>query len=163
MENYDDKIEFARHILEHNSSLINLADTKAGILIGINGIILVLLFSIDQQVLSLITKFYLVSTGTLLTLSSVYAVLTILPRLTSEERLTRIYFKYVEKLTREDYLKTWENLKGSQILEDYLNNIYNLAKLQAKKYNHLYTSVILIIIGIIMLASSLILFYFTSF
>jgi Family of unknown function (DUF5706) len=148
--------------MEHNSSLINLADTKAGIILGINGIVLALLFSIDQQLLSHITKIYLICTGILLTVSSVFAVLTILPRLTSENTVTKIYFNYVQKLSRQDYLESWKNVSLNEILEDYLNNIHNLTKLQAKKFGHLSTSVVLIIIGIVMLAVSLILYYFTS-
>ena len=45
----NEKIDFAKSVLEHNLSLINLADAKAGILLGINGVVLALLFGIEKE------------------------------------------------------------------------------------------------------------------
>jgi hypothetical protein len=45
----NEKIDFAKSVLEHNLSLINLADAKAGILLGINGVVLALLFGIEIE------------------------------------------------------------------------------------------------------------------
>jgi hypothetical protein len=54
----EDKIDFAKYILEHSSSLINLADTKAGILLGINGIMLALMFGIEKESLAYAVKIF---------------------------------------------------------------------------------------------------------
>jgi hypothetical protein len=45
----NEKIDFAKSVLEHNLSLINLTDAKAGILLGINGVVLALLFGIEKK------------------------------------------------------------------------------------------------------------------
>ena len=45
----NEKINFAKSVLDHNLSLINLADAKAGILLGINGVVLALLFGIEIE------------------------------------------------------------------------------------------------------------------
>ena len=44
----NEKIDFAKSVLEHNLSL-NLADAKAGFLLGINGVVLALLFGIEKE------------------------------------------------------------------------------------------------------------------
>jgi hypothetical protein len=54
-----EKIDFARFINEHNLQLIGLVDTKASIIVGINGVILGLL---SQSILGLLSQ----STGTII-------------------------------------------------------------------------------------------------
>ena len=56
----NEKIDFAKSVLEHDLSLINLADAKAGILLGINGVVLALLFGIEKETSTgLSTPFFL--------------------------------------------------------------------------------------------------------
>ena len=54
----NEKIDFAKSVLEHNLSLINLADAKAGILLGINGVVLALLFGMEKEIPSFF-KYYI--------------------------------------------------------------------------------------------------------
>jgi hypothetical protein len=46
----NEKIDFAKLVLEHNLSL-KLADAKAGILLGRNGVVLALLFGMEKEYL----------------------------------------------------------------------------------------------------------------
>lgn len=43
----NDQIDYAKTILEHNWSMVSADDTKASIITGINGVILVLVLSSD--------------------------------------------------------------------------------------------------------------------
>jgi hypothetical protein len=159
LDNYDEKIEFAKHILEHNSSLINLADTKAGILLGINGIILALLFNIENGNTLALIHLFLIPTGIILGISSIFAILTIIPRFTQSNIHTMIYFLPVAKLNKEEYIESWNNLKSPNILRDLLSNIHSLALLQTKKYKYLKISVILLLVGLSLLVANLVVYY----
>jgi hypothetical protein len=155
--NLHEKIAFARDILEHNSQLINLADTKAGIFLGINGIILALILGGEKSFSPIVTNSIFL-TIIFLGLSSICSILTIHPRLTIELDNTKIYFKSIGKRTKDDYIQSWNTLESSEILRDFLANIHNLAVLQLKKYRYLKFSAIFLFAGFILLISSLVTF-----
>jgi hypothetical protein len=67
----NEKIDFAKSVLEHNLSLINLADTKAGILLGINGVVLALLFGIERNTYSFEYTFFLSHSNSLWSLKHI--------------------------------------------------------------------------------------------
>lgn len=154
-DNFKEKLEFAKAVLTHNSELINLADTKAGILLGINGIILALLFGDNTSFSPIVVNLVLV-TGILLGISSICSILTIFPRLTKDEERTSVYFKHVAKQKKQDYIQSWNTLESSEILTDLLSNIHNLAILQMKKYRYLRLSVIFLLPGFILLVLSVV-------
>ena len=78
----NEKIDFAKSVLEHKLSLINLADTKAGILLGINGVVLALLFGIEKETPTVLSTFFFFLTAILFGVSSIFAISTLIPRLT---------------------------------------------------------------------------------
>jgi hypothetical protein len=140
----NEKIDFAKSVLEHNLSLINLADAKAGILLGINGVVLALLFGIEKETpTGLSTPFSFFLTAILFGVSGIFAISTLIPRLTGEQNKTKIYFLKIKESTREEYLQSWNGLTNDEILRDYILNIYNLASLQTEKYRDLRLSIII--------------------
>jgi Family of unknown function (DUF5706) len=144
----NEKIDFAKSVLEHNLSLINLADAKAGILLGINGVVLALLFGVDQETPSVLSMIFLFLTAILFGISSIFSIATLVPRLTQEQNKTKIYFLKIKKSEREDFIQSWNNLTSDEILTDYILNIHNLANLQTKKYRYLRSSIIITMIAI---------------
>ena len=133
----NEKIDFAKSVLEHNLSLINLADAKAGILLGINGVVLALLFGIEKETPTGLSTLFFFLTAILFGVSSIFAISTLIPRLTREQNKTKIYFLKIKESTREEYLQSWNGLTNDEILRDYILNIYNLASLQTEKYRDL--------------------------
>lgn len=147
-DNTKDKIDFAKYILEHSISLINLADTKAGILLGINGIMLALMFGIEKENLAHAVKIFFFLTSVTLGLSSAFAIFTLIPRFLKNSKKSIIYFEKIAEDSEEEYIKTWEALPDKQILEDCILNNYKLAKILSKKYYMLRCSIVSNIIGI---------------
>jgi hypothetical protein len=150
-----DKIDFAKFVIDHNTSLINLADTKAGILLGINGIIIALLFAVEKIELAQITISLFLITGIFLGASSLFTIFTIVPRLSVEGENSRIYFMKIKELKKDRFISSWGNISNSEILDDLISNVYNLASIQSKKFKHLQVAVVLNIIGVGLLLASL--------
>lgn len=141
------KIDFARSILDHNISLINLADTKAGILLGINGVILALLFGVQNEMLTYLDKMVFLAAGTAFGVSGLFSFLTLIPRLNKDAETSKIYFLKIKETRADEFIRLWDSLTPNEILKDYLLNIHSIAVLQTKKYNYLQLSTIIIIIG----------------
>ena len=139
----NEKIDFAKSVLEHNLSLINLADAKAGILLGINGVVLALLFGIEKETPTGLSTLFFFLTAILFGVSSIFAISTLIPRLTGEQNKTKIYFLKIKESTRKEYIQSWNGLTNDEILTDYILNIYNLASLQTEKYRDLRLSIII--------------------
>ena len=114
-------------------SLINLADTKAGILLGINGVVLDLLFGIEKETPTVLSTLFFFLTAILFGVSNIFAISTLIPRLSREQNSTKIYFLKLKESTREEYMQSWNGLTNDEILTDYIINIYNLASLQTVK------------------------------
>ena len=144
----NEKIDFAKSVLEHNLSLINLADAKAGILLGINGVVLALLFGMEKEIPSFLSIIFLFLTAILFGISSIFSIATLIPRLTQEQNKTRIYFLKIKESKREEFIQSWNTLTSDEILTDYVLNIHNLASLQTKKYRYLRSSVVITMIAI---------------
>ena len=144
----NEKIDFAKSVLEHNLSLINLADAKAGILLGINGVVLALLFGMEKGISSVLSIIFLFLTAILFGISSIFSIATLIPRLTQEQNKTKIYFLKIKESKREEFIQSWNTLTSDEILTDYVLNIHNLASLQTKKYRYLRSSVVITMIAI---------------
>jgi hypothetical protein len=144
----NEKIGFAKSVLEHNLSLINLADAKAGILLGINGVVLALLFGLEKGIPSVLSIIFLFLTAILFGISSIFSIATLIPRLTQEQNKTKIYFLKIKESKREEFIQSWNTLTSDEILTDYVLNIHNLASLQTKKYRYLRSSVVITMIAI---------------
>ena len=139
----NEKIDFAKSVLEHNLSLINLTDAKAGILLGINGVVLALLFGIEKETPAGLSTLFFFLTAILFGVSSIFAISTLIPRLTREQNKTKIYFLKIKEFTRKEYIQSWNGLTNDEILTDYILNIYNLASLLTEKYRDLRLSIII--------------------
>jgi hypothetical protein len=139
----NEKIDFAKSVLEHDLSLINLADAKAGILLGINGVVLALLFGIEKETPTGLSTLFFFLTAILFGVSSIFAISTLIPRLTREQNKTKIYFLKIKESTRKEYIQSWNGLTNDEILTDYILNIYNLVSLLTEKYRDLRLSIII--------------------
>lgn len=144
-----EKTDFLKYILEHNSSLISLIDTKAGLILGSAGIILGLLSFFDKTVMTNNTTYILFITIGLLGSTIIFSFLTIFPRITSKTRNeTSIFYASIIQQSKEEYGKIIDALTLEKILNDYSDNIYSLAKIQERKFNHLRISLILMILSV---------------
>jgi hypothetical protein len=106
-------------------------------------VVLALLFGIEKETPTVLSTLFFFLTAILFGVSSIFAISTLIPRLTREQNKTKIYFLKIKESTREEYIQSWNGLTNDEILTDYNINIYNLASLQTEKYRDLRLSIII--------------------
>lgn len=157
------KIDYIKTIFDHNQGLIQLADTKANIILGINSILIPIIFGVTGiSLLNLIEKEYILqaiilNTTSLVSLiflaaSFIFSILVIKARL-SKELENNIFFLNILKSKFEDYKTKILEMKNPEIREDYLKEIYSLARINEIKYEKYKWALLMLIIGIIILIS----------
>jgi hypothetical protein len=155
----DDKtssqIGFAKWIIDHNQSLINLVDTKAGVILAADGAILAILGSF-LSVNSIYERIFLWATLLLVLSSAVSGFMVIKPRTIACTPSTNIFFKSILTKSREDYRKDFAG-SPDQILEDCLNNIYTLSIIQKAKFAFLKVSLYCLLVGLFPLIAMIVL------
>ena len=143
------KIDFARNVLEHNSDLIHLIDTKAGLVLGSAGIILGLLSFFDRSQTVESTTYALFTTVVFLGATMVFSFLTIFPRINPKTKTyTAIFYESITQQTEEEYSKIMDSLTHKKIVTDYANNIHSLARVQKRKFKTLRISLALMMISV---------------
>lgn len=143
-----DKTDFGKFVLERNESLIELADTKASIIIGIDGVILALLFESGRSS----SPYPLLGTVILLAFSGLFAFLAIKPRIISGTPDTKIFYGAITKKTRETFVTEFSSANEDEVLKDLANNIFTLAAIQKLKFRYLKLSIWLLILAFIPLS-----------
>jgi hypothetical protein len=139
------RIEFAKFILEHNQGLIDLADTKASIILGIDGFVLLFLFNsvhLGAPALKVVASLLLIS-------SAVTAFITINPTTSKSSPPTHIFFGHITKKDRDAYVSDFRAINTDDILKDVTNNIYSLAIIEKAKLHWLKISLSLLILAFI--------------
>lgn len=150
------KIDFAKNVLEHNSDLIHLIDTKAGLILGSSGIILGLLSFFDRSQVVESTTYALFATVMFLGATMVFSFLTIFPRTTPKAKTdTAIFYKSITQQTEEEYSKIIDSLTYEKIIADYANNIHRLAVVQKRKFRTLRISLSFMMISVVSLMVTL--------
>lgn len=157
----DKKIDFAKFIIDHNNELITLADTKAGFILASAGVIMGLLFLMNKQGMSDFTKGGLLATSILLGITAFFAFTVILPRLTKNPPKGAIFFQSIRSFSGTEYVDHFKNLTKDEILTDYLNNIFNIAKIQNKKFLFLKTSLCFMIPALVALIITLASYFYS--
>lgn len=153
-----DRIDFAKSILDHNQHLIELADTKAGLLLATDGLILAILASAPGKLVTTSEQFVIGVTVILIGLSALFGFSTVKPRFLRGTPPTSIYFGSVVEKTREKYKEDFPSSQ-SDILADYLNNIYTLDLILKVKYSNLSKSVYCLLFGLVPLMAAILLLY----
>lgn len=141
-------IDYAKSILSINQNLVNFVDTKAGVLLAVDGAILAILASSTATINSGFEQLVLGSALLLIGISALFGFLIIKPRIHVHDSPTKIFYSTIITQSREDYKKSFSSTPA-QILDDYLNNIYTLAVIQKKKFFYLEESLYCLILGLI--------------
>lgn len=158
--NNQDKIDFAKFIIEHNTELINFADTKAGFILATAGVIMGLLFLMNRDGMNDFTKCTLFATAISLGISAFFAFNVIRARLTKNPPETSMYFQSIKKLSRDTYITKFKNLDSELILSDYLNNIHSISIIENKKFSNLNISLYFMIPSLILLIITIASYFF---
>lgn len=157
-EDNTQNLDYIKTIFDHNQELIKLSDTKANIVLGINSILIPLIFGvttvnfIDLLENNLLVHAILLNTFSiiglvLLVISFVYSTLVIKARL-SKELENNIFFENILKTKFEAYKTKILEMNDQAIKEDYLAEIYTLAGINKIKYSRYKWALRFLILGI---------------
>ena len=138
------RFDFAKDNLTKNLTISESADTKACVLLGIIGVLFGILVTNTTNLPWNYPYYFPFLLGLLFLLtSSMSCFAVIFSRIKKGLRPPSIIFfvKIVER-KREEYLRQVKEISDEAILDDYLNNIYTLAKIQVKKYRWYRCSII---------------------
>jgi len=155
---YENKREYIKTIFDHNQGLIELADNKASIILGINSILIPLIFGVTSiNFMNLVNNGLLMHSFILntfsiigfsfLVISFIFSILVIKARL-SEELENYIFFKNIVRQEFEEYKNKIFKLNEEEILDDCLKEIYALAKINEIKYKRYKWTLWMLIFGI---------------
>ena len=142
------EIDFARSILNHSQTLINLVDTKAGILLATDGGILAILGAFPPGPLAPYQMACLIAAVTLVGVSALMGAMTIKARRVKGTPATKIFFGTVLEKARDEYIQSFPSSQ-QEILDDYLNNVYTLALIQKAKFAFLNRSLYFLLTGLV--------------
>lgn len=152
-EDLQDQIEYARFAVEHNQEVINLIDLKSGLILGIVGIVISLIFTIDKQRINPLAFCSIIVGGSLFIISGILAFLVIFPRYGNGSQ-TKMFFKSIVNEEREKFANSFENLTCQEILKDYTNDLYSLAQIITEKLRFFKWSLILLMLSLSILLIS---------
>lgn len=155
------KEEFIKTIFEHNQGLIELADNKANIILGINSILIPLIFGVtginfidlinnNLFVNAFILNISFIMGLTFLSISFFFSVLVIKARL-SEDYKNHIFFKTIIEYELNDFKKKIIEMSKDEIIQDFLTEIYALAKINEIKYKRYKIALWTLILGVLFL------------
>ena len=163
MNDSDNKnqLDYIKTIFSHNFSLIRLADTKANILLGINSILIPIIFGVmGLNFVSLIDSGYLTQALFLnlfsilslipLAISFTFSILVIRARY-SKELKNNIFFKEIISQEFSKYKDIILKSDDQFIKDDLSREIYSLAKINKNKYKNYDYALWSLLIGLLFL------------
>ena len=150
-----EKIEFVKHIYSLNQEILQMADTKSSIILGISGVIISIIVATDIKTVSVENQYYLGGAVIFSLLTSLSQFFAIFPRITKNNNITNfLFYKSILQFNRHEYSEQLNKIDSNEILNDYINNIYNLALIQDKKYFWLKIGFVFLNISIILISIS---------
>jgi len=146
-------IDYAKVILMNNQNLIHFTDTKAGVVLAVDGAIVAIL-STSKATLGAagIAELAFGAALLLIGISAFLGFLIIMPRIHRTHLDTKIFYAAIISKTREQYKESFSSTP-KEMLDDYLNNIYTLALIQEKKFLYLQYSLYCLFLGLVPLVA----------
>ena len=160
------KIDYLKTVFGHNQQLIQLADSKANIIISVICVILPIIFGVDIYVafeeFEIGLKIFLFVTFivavSLFSISFSYAANVIRARI-DENFDEMIFFASINKIKLDEYKKFIENLDETKILEEYMKENYAIARINSLKYKNYNRSLLILMISILFLVLRYLIFF----
>jgi hypothetical protein len=142
----------------HSQRLIELADSKASIILGVLIFLIPVNFgvgvfsnsrAISSTIIGIIYVFFVLTT-IFFGLSFYYAMMVIKPRLTYTPP-NNIFFGEICKKTQDQYQEIVLKMDSKAIMNDYINENYALAQINKEKYKQFKRSMNFLILGFVFL------------
>jgi len=167
------QLDYIKTIFSHNYRLIQLADTKANILMGINSILIPVIFGVmGLNFVSLVERGYLTQAFFLnlfsilslisLTISFFFSILVIKARYSTELK-NNIFFKDIISQEFGKYKEIILKSKIEFIKDDLLKEIFSIAQINNQKYKNYDYTLWSLLIGIFFLISGYIIIIVLNF
>ncbi|NVM53870.1 MAG: hypothetical protein HWN66_09225 [Candidatus Helarchaeota archaeon] len=158
-----EKLDILKFINDKNYQLIELADSKATAILGINGLMLTVIFAIGgfipdffqfENVLDYIRLSFFGAYLLFTALSLVFSILTISPLIEADAKPKKDIFYYnhiLQFANKEEFTEeVKERLKDpSSLLTSLSNQIYSIAIVDKRKYTNIRKCILFIFISFI--------------
>lgn len=138
---------------------IRAADTKVGILLALEGIVITLLLSdaFTNSAKSLHfncwTTIFIIASIVLLFVSAYKAILAIIPRLKrGKKKGSLLYFGNVADMELKAYEKAMKEMNESEYIEELLEQTHISSKIAASKHRHFRDSIIAVSLSFVLMA-----------
>jgi len=150
------KLALIQGIYDSNTRLIQMADTKVGISIGINAIILSFSSNIAIERYSLVPKIFIMSAVISSAISSLFLIITLFPRVSFNDTKSIIFYKGIISIKKEDYIKKLGEISDIDLIKEYSKSIYLVSLIQNKKYITLQIGLVFMLLSLLLIALSFI-------
>lgn len=132
-----------------NNSL-RFADTKAGALVAVNGLIIKFVADFLTKWNGIVHGLATVSIG-LLVISILLSVIVVLPKNIKDNEKGFIYWRYIVNDTLENYKDQIKNRPTSELLDESIRNNYLQAIVLAKKFRWLHMAFVISLIAYVVM------------
>ncbi len=156
--NKENQLDYIKTIFSHNFSLIQLADTKANILLGINSILIPVIFGVmGLNFYTLLGGGYLIQAISLnsfslisllsLAFSFIFSIMVIKARYIGDLS-NNLFFKNIIDQKFDEYREIILKSDENYIKDDFIKEIYSIAQINKKKYKNYDYSLWFMLLGI---------------
>ena len=138
---------FSKNINDYFNHYIDMADAKAGGVLGVSFVIIGFLLNLKPTCKTQEILFY--ASCAFLIISSILAIVTTYPRL-SKAKKGFIFWENVKQFSsKEEYISELKDLDEDMVEYEYAQQNYFVSKIVSKKQMYVRTSMIFLCLGII--------------
>jgi hypothetical protein len=145
-----ERLRFSRFVTSYYYDIIKFLDTKASIVLALDGILLTIMASKNFHGLRLST-FFALEAALMLLLSAGFSVLAVKPRSIKGAPLTRLNFESPLTQDRDELKGSFIEIGVNEQMSDYVDTVYVLAKIIRPKRISLFASLIFLFSGLVLI------------
>lgn len=131
------KFNFMYHQNTYLNNSIRFADTKAGALVAVNGIVLKFIYDVFKDADLLYDQLFFIGISMLI-LGIVFSVTVVYPKRLNRKSKGLFYWENISYMDKDEYVNTLVDIEPAELLKLAYENNYYQAKILTKKFNHLH-------------------------
>ncbi len=145
-------IEHLKNIYETNQSILEMADKKSSVILGISGIIISIILSSNINDIPFPRRTFIGIGVIFALLSSIIQFSVIFPVISNCGTDNIIFYNGIIKNSLKEYKQKIIRLTDEYIINQYSENIYNIALIEKRKYFFLKIGFLLLLISILFIS-----------
>ncbi len=143
------------HIYDSNEKLLQKTDTKVGIFLASNAIIISIIAGLDPTEYNSFPRIFIISAVVCAGFSSLTLILSILPKASPSN--TVIFHTGILKNSKEKYISDVTKISNDDLYKQYADSVYEIAKIQERRHSYMKLGLILLFVALSLIILSFIL------